>query len=71
MQGNMFPSSPFVYYYDDECDIKRRANRLKRKVAGTVYFGRSLPPFSSVFVLFRNIVGLFSCVGKSCMDLNR
>ncbi|XP_039423307.1 zinc finger CCHC domain-containing protein 7 isoform X1 [Corvus cornix cornix] len=33
MQGNMFPSSPFVYYYDDECDIKRRANRLKRKVA--------------------------------------
>ncbi|NXH48863.1 ZCHC7 protein, partial [Dicaeum eximium] len=33
MQGNMFPSSPFVYYYDDECDIRRRANRLKRKVA--------------------------------------
>ncbi|XP_068031725.1 zinc finger CCHC domain-containing protein 7 isoform X2 [Anomalospiza imberbis] len=33
MQGNMFPTSPFVYYYDDECDIKRRANRLKRKVA--------------------------------------
>nr|XP_030113878.3 zinc finger CCHC domain-containing protein 7 [Taeniopygia guttata]XP_030113879.3 zinc finger CCHC domain-containing protein 7 [Taeniopygia guttata] len=33
MQGNMFPTSPFVCYYDDECDIKRRANRLKRKVA--------------------------------------
>ncbi|XP_064259550.1 zinc finger CCHC domain-containing protein 7 [Passer domesticus] len=33
MQGNMFPTSPFVYYYDDECDIRRRANRLKRKVA--------------------------------------
>ncbi|NXB99025.1 ZCHC7 protein, partial [Orthonyx spaldingii] len=33
MQGNMFPSSPFVYYYDDEHDIKRRANRLRRKVA--------------------------------------
>lgn len=35
MQGNMFPTSPFVYYYDDECDIRRRASRLKRKVAGT------------------------------------
>ncbi|XP_027508964.1 zinc finger CCHC domain-containing protein 7 [Corapipo altera] len=33
MQGSMFPTSPFIYYYDDECDIKRRANRLKRKVA--------------------------------------
>ncbi|XP_016160357.1 PREDICTED: zinc finger CCHC domain-containing protein 7 [Ficedula albicollis] len=33
MQGNMFPTSPFVYYYDDECDIRRRASRLKRKVA--------------------------------------
>ncbi|XP_066195386.1 zinc finger CCHC domain-containing protein 7 [Sylvia atricapilla] len=33
MHGNMFPTSPFIYYYDDECDIKRRANRLKRKVA--------------------------------------
>ncbi|KAJ7411594.1 zinc finger CCHC-type containing 7 [Pitangus sulphuratus] len=33
MHGSMFPTSPFVYYYDDECDIKRRANRLKRKVA--------------------------------------
>ncbi|XP_071436393.1 zinc finger CCHC domain-containing protein 7 isoform X2 [Pithys albifrons albifrons] len=33
MQGSMFPTSPFVYYYDDECDIKRRASRLKRKVA--------------------------------------
>lgn len=52
MQGNMFPTSPFVYYYDDECDIRRRANRLKRKVAGTVWFGRSLPPSSPVFVPF-------------------
>ncbi|KAI1239610.1 hypothetical protein IHE44_0011028 [Lamprotornis superbus] len=33
MQGNMFPTSPFVYYYDDECDIRRRASRLQRKVA--------------------------------------
>ncbi|XP_037981863.1 zinc finger CCHC domain-containing protein 7 isoform X2 [Motacilla alba alba] len=33
MQGNMFPTSPFVCYYDDECDIRRRASRLKRKVA--------------------------------------
>ncbi|NXE12816.1 ZCHC7 protein, partial [Lophotis ruficrista] len=48
MHGSMFPASPFVYYYDDECDIKRRANRLKRKVAGTVYFGRSLLLFSSL-----------------------
>ncbi|XP_050769496.1 zinc finger CCHC domain-containing protein 7 [Gymnogyps californianus] len=33
MHGSMFPTSPFVYYYDDEYDIKKRANRLKRKVA--------------------------------------
>ncbi|XP_009673173.1 zinc finger CCHC domain-containing protein 7 isoform X2 [Struthio camelus] len=33
MHGSMFPTSPFIYYYDDEYDIKRRANRLKRKVA--------------------------------------
>ncbi|XP_054666637.1 zinc finger CCHC domain-containing protein 7 isoform X2 [Grus americana] len=33
MHGSMFPTSPFIYYYDDECDIKRRANRLKRKIA--------------------------------------
>ncbi|KAM6227159.1 zinc finger CCHC domain-containing protein 7 isoform 1-T9 [Spheniscus humboldti] len=33
MHGGMFPTSPFIYYYDDEYDIKRRANRLKRKVA--------------------------------------
>ncbi|XP_067172106.1 zinc finger CCHC domain-containing protein 7 isoform X1 [Apteryx mantelli] len=33
MHGSIFPSSPFIYYYDDEYDIKRRANRLKRKVA--------------------------------------
>ncbi|NXQ85780.1 ZCHC7 protein, partial [Nyctibius grandis] len=32
MRGSMFPASPFIYYYDDEYDIKRRANRLKRKV---------------------------------------
>ncbi|NXV77951.1 ZCHC7 protein, partial [Atlantisia rogersi] len=48
MQGSMFPASPFIYYYDDECEIKKRASRLKRKVAGTVYFGRSLLPFSSL-----------------------
>ncbi|XP_035423510.1 zinc finger CCHC domain-containing protein 7 [Cygnus atratus] len=33
MHGSMFPSSPFIHYYDDECDLKRRANRLKRKIA--------------------------------------
>ncbi|XP_009081298.1 PREDICTED: zinc finger CCHC domain-containing protein 7-like [Acanthisitta chloris] len=33
MQGNMFPTSPFIYCYDNEYDIKRRENRLKRKVA--------------------------------------
>ncbi|XP_062455536.1 zinc finger CCHC domain-containing protein 7 isoform X2 [Rhea pennata] len=33
MHGSIFPTSPFIYYYDDEYDIKRRANRLKRKVA--------------------------------------
>ncbi|XP_064902677.1 zinc finger CCHC domain-containing protein 7 isoform X2 [Columba livia] len=33
MHGSMFPASPFICYYDDEYDIKRRANRLKRKVA--------------------------------------
>ncbi|KAK2510911.1 Zcchc7 [Columba guinea] len=48
MHGSMFPASPFICYYDDEYDIKRRANRLKRKVAGTVYLGRSLLPFSSL-----------------------
>ncbi|KAM9368044.1 zinc finger CCHC domain-containing protein 7 [Phaethornis superciliosus] len=31
MHGNMFPTSPFIYYYDDEYDIKKRAHRLKRK----------------------------------------
>ncbi|KAM6289616.1 zinc finger CCHC domain-containing protein 7 [Aegotheles albertisi] len=33
MHGSMFPTSPFIYYYDDEYEIKRRANRLKRKVS--------------------------------------
>nr|XP_009487250.1 PREDICTED: zinc finger CCHC domain-containing protein 7-like [Pelecanus crispus] len=33
MHGSMFPTSPFIYYYDDEYDVKKRANRLKRKVA--------------------------------------
>lgn len=33
MRGSMFPASPFIHYYDDECDLKRRANRLKRKIA--------------------------------------
>ncbi|XP_074934415.1 zinc finger CCHC domain-containing protein 7 [Phalacrocorax aristotelis] len=33
MHGSMFPTSPFIYYYDDEYDINRRARRLKRKVA--------------------------------------
>ncbi|PKU39193.1 zinc finger cchc domain-containing protein 7 [Limosa lapponica baueri] len=33
MQGSMFPTSPFIYYYDDEHDIKKRANRLQRKAA--------------------------------------
>jgi len=44
----MFPASPFIHYYDDECDLKRRANRLKRKIAGTAHFGRSLFILSSV-----------------------
>ncbi|KAM6301801.1 zinc finger CCHC domain-containing protein 7 [Podargus strigoides] len=33
MRGSMFPTSPFIYYYDDEHEIKRRAKRLKRKIA--------------------------------------
>ncbi|NWI26929.1 ZCHC7 protein, partial [Sula dactylatra] len=33
MHGSMFPTSPFICHYDDENDINRRANRLKRKVA--------------------------------------
>ncbi|XP_040434276.1 zinc finger CCHC domain-containing protein 7-like isoform X1 [Falco naumanni] len=33
MHGSMFPTSPFICYYDDEYDIKRRTNRLKRKAA--------------------------------------
>ncbi|CAN0303878.1 unnamed protein product [Bubo scandiacus] len=33
MHGTMFPTSPFIYCYDDEYEIKRRENRLKRKVA--------------------------------------
>ncbi|NXC71173.1 ZCHC7 protein, partial [Anhinga anhinga] len=33
MHGSMFPTSPFIYYYDDEYEINRRAKRLKRKVA--------------------------------------
>ncbi|XP_074850110.1 zinc finger CCHC domain-containing protein 7 [Carettochelys insculpta] len=32
MVSGTFPSSPFIYYYDDEYDIKRRAQRAKRKV---------------------------------------
>uniref|UniRef100_A0A8C0EVS3 Zinc finger CCHC domain-containing protein 7 n=1 Tax=Bubo bubo TaxID=30461 RepID=A0A8C0EVS3_BUBBB len=47
MHGTMFPTSPFIYCYDDEYEIKRRENRLKRKVAGRVYFGRSLLPFKT------------------------
>lgn len=70
MHGNMFPTSPFVYYYDDECDIKRRANRLKRKVAGTVCFERSLPLYSSVCIL-ETLWDYFHVLGKSCLDLNR
>ncbi|XP_074426687.1 zinc finger CCHC domain-containing protein 7 [Larus michahellis] len=33
MHGSMFPTSPFIYYYDDEYDIKKRASRLQRKAA--------------------------------------
>ncbi|XP_074669208.1 zinc finger CCHC domain-containing protein 7 [Strix aluco] len=33
MHGTMFPTSPFIYCYDNEYEIKRRENRLKRKVA--------------------------------------
>ncbi|XP_075787365.1 zinc finger CCHC domain-containing protein 7 isoform X2 [Pelodiscus sinensis] len=32
MFGGTFPSSPFIYYYDDQYNIKRRAQRAKRKV---------------------------------------
>ncbi|XP_067409458.1 zinc finger CCHC domain-containing protein 7 [Emydura macquarii macquarii] len=32
MFNGSFPSSPFVYYYDDEYDIKKRAQRAKRKI---------------------------------------
>uniref|UniRef100_A0A674KAF8 Zinc finger CCHC domain-containing protein 7 n=1 Tax=Terrapene triunguis TaxID=2587831 RepID=A0A674KAF8_9SAUR len=32
MYNGAFPSSPFIYYYDDKYDIKRRAQRAKRKV---------------------------------------
>uniref|UniRef100_A0A8D0GZS5 Uncharacterized protein n=1 Tax=Sphenodon punctatus TaxID=8508 RepID=A0A8D0GZS5_SPHPU len=32
MMNWTFPTSPFVYYYDSEYDIKRRAQRAKRKV---------------------------------------
>uniref|UniRef100_A0A674KF48 Zinc finger CCHC domain-containing protein 7 n=1 Tax=Terrapene triunguis TaxID=2587831 RepID=A0A674KF48_9SAUR len=31
MYNGAFPSSPFIYYYDDKYDIKRRAQRAKRK----------------------------------------
>ncbi|NWI67092.1 ZCHC7 protein, partial [Todus mexicanus] len=48
MHGSMFPSCPFIYCYDDEYDIRRRAHRLKKKVAGTVRLGRNLLPFSSL-----------------------
>ncbi|KFP90636.1 Zinc finger CCHC domain-containing protein 7, partial [Apaloderma vittatum] len=33
MHGSMLPASPFIYCYDDEYEVKKRANRLKRKVA--------------------------------------
>ncbi|KGL81466.1 Zinc finger CCHC domain-containing protein 7, partial [Tinamus guttatus] len=33
MHGSIFPSSPFIYYYDDEYDIEKRAHRLKRKAS--------------------------------------
>lgn len=45
MHGSMFPTSPFIYCYDDEHEIKKRANRLKRKITGMVCFGRTLLPF--------------------------
>lgn len=67
----MFPASPFIYYYDDEYDIKRRANRLKRKVAGTVYLGGSLPPFSSLkyfllcLLLLEMLWDYFHVLGKA------
>ncbi|XP_019346282.1 zinc finger CCHC domain-containing protein 7 isoform X2 [Alligator mississippiensis] len=32
MYGGVFPSSPFIYYYDNKYDIKSRAKRLKRKI---------------------------------------
>ncbi|NWU96675.1 ZCHC7 protein, partial [Upupa epops] len=33
MHGSMFPASPFIYCYEDEHEVKRRAKRVKRKVA--------------------------------------
>ncbi|KAJ7335264.1 hypothetical protein JRQ81_013205 [Phrynocephalus forsythii] len=32
MFGETFPTFPFIYYYDRECDIKRTAQRAKKKV---------------------------------------
>jgi len=71
MHGSMFPTSPFVCHYDDKYDIKRRASRLKRKVAGTVYFGRSLLPFSSLkyfllcLLLLEMLWDYFHVLGKA------
>ncbi|XP_033028925.1 zinc finger CCHC domain-containing protein 7 [Lacerta agilis] len=32
MFGGTFPTSPFIYYYDSKYDIKRRGQRVKKKV---------------------------------------
>ncbi|NXF39764.1 ZCHC7 protein, partial [Nyctibius bracteatus] len=33
MRGSAFPTSPFISHYDNEDDIRRRENRVKKKVA--------------------------------------
>lgn len=34
MFSQTFPTSPFIYYYDDKYEIREREHRIKRKVKG-------------------------------------
>lgn len=34
MFNQTFPTSPFIYYYDDKYEIREREQRIKRKVKG-------------------------------------
>lgn len=36
MFNQTFPTSPFIYYYDDKYEIREREYRIKRKVKGTL-----------------------------------